>query len=109
MTAAEPNTVSSARKCKKVKGVSELVWQKASALSNVPTRKHLSLMATAHMPGAMGRTSHPAMPEKALVWMLPKLSLSPPSQQCQEPKEHPFNLSNVPVSLTNPPANIMAE
>lgn len=83
VTAAEPNSVSAARKCKTVRGVSVHVWHEASALCNVTAHKHLSLMATAHMPGAMGKTQHPALPEQALVWTLPKLSLFSPSQWCQ--------------------------
>lgn len=83
VTASEPNSLSAARKHMTERGVFKHAWHEASALCNVTARKHLPLMATAHVPGAMGKTSHPALPEQALPWMLPRLSLFPPSQRCQ--------------------------
>lgn len=78
LTAAEP-TVSAARKCQTVSRISEHVCHEASALCNTTACKHLSLVATAHMPDARGKTAHPALSEQALARTLPKLSLFSPS------------------------------
>lgn len=106
LTAAEP-TVSAARKCQTVSGISEHVWHEASALckcycmqTSFPdgycTYARCQEQNNASFPAKAGSGSDTSK-------TLPVFSLLMVTSK-EQPKEHfLFDLSSIPVSLTNPP------